>query len=60
MILSIQNTSKRKGRRNLYFKKNETKIKASKTLSPAIHLEGSAGHFKHEYIIKLSENLIES
>ena len=58
MILSIQNTSKRIKDKKIkaYLKR----IKASKTLSPAIHLEGWAKHFKHEYKIKFSENLIES
>ena len=30
------------------------------TLSPAHYLEGQTRHFGHEYIIKLSKNVIES
>ena len=53
MILSIQNISKKKGRRILNFLMNDKKIKAYKTLSPAIHLKGWARHFKHECISSL-------
>ena len=35
-------------------------IEAYKTLSPAIHLEVWARHFKHEYMKNFSKNLIES
>ena len=59
MKLSIQNTLKRKGRRISNFLKNDIKTKASKALSPAIYLEEWARHFKHKYLIKISENLVE-
>ena len=36
------------------------KDKSFQTLSPAIYLEERSRHFQHEFIIKLSKNLIES
>ena len=50
-MISIQNASKKKGRRILNFLMNNKKI--YKTLSPAIHLEGWARHLKHERISSL-------
>ena len=54
MILSIQNTSKRKGGRIWNFLKIDAKMKVSRD-SIAIHLEEWARHFECEYIIKLSK-----
>ena len=53
-MVSIQNASKKKGRRILNFLMNNKKIKLIyKTLSPAIHLDGWARHLKHECISSL-------
>ena len=52
MILSIQNTSKER-EKNLNFPQESHKDQSIETHNPAIHLQGWAKHFEHEYIIKL-------
>ena len=59
MILSIK--IPQKGReKNFKCSKEWQNDKNFQTLSPAIHLEGWARHFEHEYVVKLSKDLIES
>ena len=57
MILSIKIPQKGRGE-NFKFSQELQKDKSFQMLGPAIHLEGWARHFEHEYIIKPSKNLI--
>ena len=51
---------KKEGRRILNFSQEWQKDKSFQILGPAIHLEGWGKYFEHEYVIKLSKNLLES
>ena len=59
MILSIKIPQKGR-KKNFKFSQESQKLKSFQKLSPAIHLEGWARHFEHEYRIKPSKYLIES